>query len=191
MTVYDKFSDIQLIDLLKSGDHAAFTEIFNRYKGLMYVHAYNKLRNEDEAREVVQDMFVGIWSKRETINLKTNLAGYLYAAVRNNIFNLLKHKKIVSLYSEAFSSINEQGGFVADDLIRTKQFAALIEAEIAALPPRMRRVFELRRIENLSTKEVALELNITESTVADQMKKALRILRLRLSIVFIFYSFLF
>ena len=178
------------MDLLKSGDHAAFTEIFHRYSSLLYAHAYNKLRNETEARDVVQEIFVLLWAKREELDLKTNLPGYLYTAVRNNIFNILKHKKIISAYATAFSSINEHNEVITDHLVRSRQFAALIDAEIAALPPRMRKVFELRRIEHLSNREVASMLNITESTAADQMKKALRILRMRIGLILIFATLL-
>jgi RNA polymerase sigma-70 factor (ECF subfamily) len=183
---YKTFHDVELMDLLKSSDHAAFTEIFHRYSSLLYSHAYNKLRNETEARDVVQEIFVLLWAKREELDLKTNLPGYLYTAVRNNIFNMLKHKKIISAYATVFSSINEQSEVITDHLVRSKQFAAIIDAEIAALPPRMRKVFELRRIEHLSNREVALMLNITESTAADQMKKALRILRMRIGLILIF-----
>jgi RNA polymerase sigma-70 factor (ECF subfamily) len=183
---YKTFHDVELMDLLKSSDHAAFTEIFHRYSSLLYSHAYNKLRNETEARDVVQEIFVLLWAKREELDLKTNLPGYLYTAVRNNIFNMLKHKKIISAYATVFSSINEQSEVITDHLVRSKQFAAIIDAEIAALPPRMRKVFELRRIEHLSNREVALMLNITESTAADQVKKALRILRMRIGLILIF-----
>ncbi len=187
---YKAFQDIELMDLLKSSDHAAFTEIFHRYSSLLYSHAYNKLRNETEARDVVQEIFVLLWAKREELDLKTNLPGYLYTAVRNNIFNILKHKKVISAYAETFTFINEHNQVLTDHLIRSKQFAALIDAEIAALPPRMRKVFELRRIEHLSNREVATMLNITESTAADQMKKALRILRMRIGLILIFATLL-
>lgn len=164
---------------MKQGDHAAFTEIFNRYTNLLYLHAYNKLRNDTEARDVVQEMFIRLWDKRTLIDEGNNLSGYLYRSVMNGIFNLLKHKKVVTNYADAFSRVPYQSGGT-DHLIREKQLKAFIEAEISALPPRMRAVFELRRNEHLSNKEVADRLEITESTAADQMKKALKILRSKL-----------
>lgn len=182
--MYKDLQDEQLSALLKRGDHVAFTEIFNRYTSLLYLHAYNKLRNDTEARDVVQEMFIRLWDKREAIDENNNLAGYLYRAVMNGIFNVLKHKKVVSSYAETFSRVPHQRGGT-DHLIREKQLAAMIAAEINALPPRMREVFELRRNEFLSNKQVAEQLNITESTVADQMKKALKILRAKMGMHFI------
>jgi len=75
MAEYNTFQDTELVDLLKSGDHAAFTEIFHRYSPLLYSHANNKLRNDTEARDVVQEIFVKLWAKREELDLKTNLPG--------------------------------------------------------------------------------------------------------------------
>ncbi|WP_164108529.1 MULTISPECIES: RNA polymerase sigma factor [Sphingobacterium] len=177
MKLHTHYNDQQLTELMQADDHAAFTEIFNRYSALIYSHAYNKLRNEEEARDVVQEMFINLWIKRASLDPQNNLSGYLYTAVRNGVLNLIKHKKVVTNYADLFSQINLQYTASTDHLIREKQFAALIEAEIAALPPRMREVFELRHKEHLSNKEIAEKMQIAESTVADQMKKALRILK--------------
>lgn len=188
-TAYNELSDGELTILLTKGDHSAFTEIFNRYSAVLYSHAYNKLRNESDARDVVQEMFINLWARREKLDGANNLSGYLYTAVRNSIFNLIKHQKVTAAYAENFSKINEQSGIITDHLIREKQFAAMIEAEIANLPPRMREVFELRRKENLSNKQIAERLNLAESTVADQMKKALRILRVRIGLILIIIGY--
>ncbi|HWW41301.1 sigma-70 family RNA polymerase sigma factor, partial [Pedobacter sp.] len=97
-------------------------------------------------------------------------------------------KKVISGYMESFFAPEVNREEYADHLIRERQFAALIAAEIEALPPRMREVFELRRLENLSNKEVARRLNITESTAADYMKKAMKILKPRIGLILILAS---
>lgn len=114
-----------------------------------------------------------------------NLSGYLYTTARNAVFDLLRHKVHVDAYAESYTRFVEDNVAETDYLIREKQFAAMIEAEIAALPPRMREVFELRRVENLSNKEIAEKLNLSEHTVKDQMKKALKILRPKIGLVII------
>lgn len=182
------YNDQQLLDLLKKGDEAAFTEIYDRYSALLLIHADNKLHDEDEARDVVQDVFVRLWEKRDQINVSSNLSGYLYNTVRNQIFNMIKHQKVISTYTKGLLDANTNNQIYADHLIREKQFAAMIEAEIAALPPRMRQVFELRRLESLSNKEVAAKLGITELTATDQMKKAMKILRIRIGLMIIIAS---
>jgi RNA polymerase sigma-70 factor (ECF subfamily) len=185
MADYSTYTDQELTILLKAGDHQAFTVVFNRYSGLLYAHAFNKLRNEADARDVVQEMFISLWAKHLNLDAGNNLSGYLYTSVRNSIFNMIKHKKVVSAYAETFTRINEQYTASTDHLVRERQFSAMIENEIAALPTRMRAVFDLRRLENLSNKEIAKRLDITESTVADQMKKALRILKPKIGLIMI------
>ncbi|CAM4045289.1 RNA polymerase sigma-70 factor, ECF subfamily [Pedobacter westerhofensis] len=185
---YEKMTDDDLLFRLKNDDHLAFTEIFNRYSQLLYAHAYNKLRIESDARDVLQEMFMKFWDKRSSLEQGNNLAGYLFIALRNTIFNLIKSRSRVSAYAETFTQVNADSGIYTDTLIREKQFSAMIEAEIANLPPRMRAVFELRRKEHLSNKEVAARLGITESTSADQMKKAVRILKNKIGLVwFVLY----
>jgi RNA polymerase sigma-70 factor (ECF subfamily) len=188
MPNHKTYNDQQLLDLLKNGDEAAFTEIYDRYSALLLIHADNKLHDEDEARDVVQDVFVRLWEKRDQINVSSNLSGYLYSTVRNQIFNMIKHQKVISTYTKGLLDANTNNQIYADHLIREKQFAAMIEAEIAALPPRMRQVFELRRLENLSNKEVAAKLGVTELTATDQMKKAMKILRIRIGLMIIIAS---
>ncbi|MCX2478200.1 RNA polymerase sigma-70 factor [Pedobacter sp. MC2016-15] len=173
---------------MKNNDHHAFTEIFNRYSQLLYGHAYNKLRIESDARDVLQEMFMKFWDKRGSLEEGNNLSGYLFVALRNTIFNLIRSKARIKSYAETFSKTNADSGIYTDTLIREKQFAAMIEAEIAKLPPRMREVFELRKKQNLSNKEVAVRLGITESTSADHMKKAVRILKSKIGLLwFVLY----
>lgn len=182
MPSYQAHTDQELVVLLRAGDHMAFSEIFSRYNKLLYSHAYNKLRKEDEAQDIVQDIFVKLWERHGEVQ-DINLSGYLFTMVRNKILNLLSHNKIVSNYSEYLQKYLPGETGATDHLIREKQLAEIIEAEIAALPPRMREIFELSRNQHLSNKEIAQQLQLSEHTVADQIKKSLRALRLRIGLI--------
>lgn len=186
MVIYSKYTDQELTFLLRSGNEAAFTEIFKRYSALLYKHTFNKIRDAEEARDIVQEVFSKLWSKHAELDFKTlNVAGYLYSTARNAVFDLLRHKTYVDAYAASYTKFTAGGIAETDYLVREKQFAEIIEAEIAALPSGMRTVFELRRIENLSNKEIAERLNLSEHTVKDQMKKALRILRPKIGLMII------
>lgn len=189
MDAYAELSDQELTHLLKSGDHDAFTEIFNRYNSLLYVHAYHKLKDGDAAKDVVQDVLSAIWIKRDQLDAGNNLGGYLYTALRNKIFDLLARQEVSNKHLQSLQQFLSHGSVIADHLVREKQLAAIIEREIAALPPRMREVFVLSRREHLTYKEIAERLAISEETVKDQVKKALKILRPRIGamIALIFY----
>lgn len=185
MSSYSVLTDQELATYFREGDRHAFAEIFERYNDLLYAHAYNKLRNKEEARDIVQDVFVRFWNKHAEIELKSNLSGYLYVMMRNSIFSLMSHKSVVNNYAASFNQFKYEGEAITDHLVREKQLAAIIEREIAALPPRMREVFELSRMENLSNKQIAERLGLSEFTVADQVKKALRVLRLRIGLALV------
>lgn len=191
MTDYQNFTDQELTALLKNGDHSAFTEIYHRYKRLLYTHAYQRLRNEAEVDDIIHELFTTLWLKRDSIQFNTNLSGYLYTAVRNRILDYVAHQKVASTYLSSFAGFLNQSENFTDFLLREKQLSALIDKEIAALPLKMRAVFELSRRENLSHEEIANRLGITKKTVKSQVNNALKILRSRLSIIAWIFFILF
>ena len=189
MISYTELSDGELANLLQRGDRVAFTEIYNRYKYLLYLHAYKRLRDADEAEDLIHDLFAVLWNNRESFILKTHLSGYLYTAVRNRIFKLLAHKDVESVYISSFLEAGEKAVNITDHLVRENQMNLLIEKEIAALPLKMREIFEMSRKQHLSHKEIADELQISEQTVSKQVTNALKILRTKLG-MFTFLVFL-
>lgn len=190
MLDYDVLPDCELITMLKAGDSQAYAVIYDRYKVLMFSHACKKIADPDEAQDILQDVFLSLWNRREQISESENLAGYLYTSIRNKTFNLIAHHKIRSGYEASMLHFAETGTVAADHLVREKQFSALIEEEIAALPAKMKEIFVLSRKEHLKNKEIALKLDISEHTVATQIKRALRILKTRLGVV-VYLSFFF
>ena len=179
MPDYSTYSDIELTDLLRAGKHDAYAEIYNRYIFPLLNHANNKLRNREEAKDIVQEVFTMLWSKRESLQI-TNLSGYLYTSVRNIILNQIVHKEVQERYIHSMVRFSEEGSPITDHLIREHQLSELIEKEIAALPAKMRHVFELNRKSHLSHKEISIALNISEQTVSKHITNALRILRTKL-----------
>lgn len=187
---YKQFSDFDLIELLREGDETAFTEIYERYKWILYNHAYKKLKSREEAKDVIQELFAGLWTKRSTVSFNSNLSGYLYTAMRNKILNLIAHQQVADKYIDSLERFTNQGNFITDHLIRERQLAQQIEKEIASLPPKMKTLFLLSRKEHLSHREIACKMEISEETVKRQMKNALKTLRLKLG-MFSFFIIIF
>lgn len=185
---YSSYSDNELVELLKSGDQAAFTEIYERYFWLLHSHAYKWMRNRDDAKDILHELFSNLWAKRETLVLKDKLAPYLYAAVRNRIFNQLAREKYSVQYSDSLEAFIDHGECVTDHLIREKMLIEVIEKGIAKMPKKMRQVFEMSRKQQLSHKEIAEQLNISEDTVRKHVQHGLRILRPKLQMIFIIWS---
>lgn len=173
-------TDAELLENLPMGDDKAFTEIYNRYFGVLYVHAYKILGNDEEAKDAVQDVFSSLWTRRESITLSASLASYLYSSVRNKVFDILQHRKVEIKYTDSLRDFIEAGYVITDHQIREKELTAHIDKEIAALPPKMKLIFELSRKSYYTHREIAVELKLSEQTVKTQVKNALRILRLKL-----------
>ena len=188
MTPHSKTSEDQLVQLLKEGDHSAYTEIYNRYFYLLYTHAYKKLQDEDQAKDIIQDIFATLWFKRE-FNLNTdNLAGYLFTAVRNRIFDLFSHEQVKAKYISSLNDYLETHIHApTDHLTRENELKAYIEKAVQALPPKMKRMFEMSRKENLSHKEIAAKLGTSENNVSTQITAALRVLRTKLGVIVLIF----
>jgi len=180
MSSYSILSDKELTSLIKGGDEASFAEIYNRFYGILYLHAYKRLNNEEEARDVIHELFAALWTKRESFEIETNLSGYLYSSIRNRILDIITHKKVEEKYIDSLQNYIDHDFNYADHLVRERDLTSLIEKEISFLPDRMREIFQLSRKSHLSHKEIAILLGLSEQTVRTQVKKALKVLRLRL-----------
>lgn len=190
MNLYSKSSDTELVSFLKKGDQVAYTEIFERYKAILYKHAFRLLNDEEEANDVIQDLFLVLWQKRESIHLTTSLSSYLYGAVRNRIFDIITHQKVVAKYLYSIKNFVEHGDYITDDYVRGRELAKIIEREINALPPKMREVFELSRQGDLSYKEIGQRLNISDKTVKQQVHNAVKILKVKINTYLSLFPFL-
>lgn len=178
---YKRCTDQELISLIKLGDEQSFEEVFNRYSSLLYSYAYKKLHNRDEAKDIVQDLFIKLWNARVVFEVKTSLKSYLYRSVLNSIINKVKHDLVKEEYVNSLQHLIDQSAEESDYKIREKDIQKLVDLEIAALPRKMREVFMMRRKEFLSNKEVAEKLELSEQTVETHMKRALKVLRKRLA----------
>ncbi len=180
MPAYSEYADHNLLDLLKEDDQLAYTEIFERYCKILVNHAYKMLGNRDEANDVVQEVFLSIWNKRQELIVTGSLSSYLYKATKNRILNHIAHEKVVSDYADSISNFIENDYVLADSNLREEELEAIIAKEIALLPEKMREVFLLRKVEELSYDEIALQLNITDKTAKQQVYNSLKILREKL-----------
>lgn len=179
-------SDDELLEAFQSGDQQAYRQIYDRYWQLLYRHSCNMIRNEEEAKDVVQEVFTTLWLKKAEI--RPPVAAFLYTASRNRILNQIKHLKIEARYAEQRKAILDNPGMILpDQQVIERDFERLIEAGIQSLPPKMRRIFELSRKEFKTHQEISEELNISSLTVKRQVSNALSILKNKLDSFFTFF----
>lgn len=184
MSNYQLLSDVELLDLLRAGDHAVYTEIYHRYYYLIFFHAHKKLRDENEAKDMVQELFINLWEKRASIPDVHHLAGYLITIIRNKMFDRFAHQKVESKYISSIKDYVNSGHIGNTDyLVREKEFQHYVDQAIMGLPQKMREVFELSRKSNLTYKEIAEKLTISERTVNNQISNALSRLKTKLGLL--------
>jgi len=182
-TEYNKLSDTELLSYLRNGDEKAFNEIYNRYKVILHLHAYNKLGDFKEAKIVIQNMFLQIWNNKQKLIEISNVSGYFYRIVKTMILNIIADKKISFKHEESFNKFMARDMGTSDLNAREKELAHIIEQEIDALPPKTRAVFTLSRRLNLSHSEISLRLGLEESAVKYHIKTALKVLKTKLGLV--------
>lgn len=185
---YSKLDDSELAAALQRGDSHAFKEVYQRYSELLYLFAYRKLKHEEEAKDVVHDVFAWLVENGRKLTLKTSLSGYLYKSVLNRIFDIFRKQDTFRRYVDQGEHFIDVDSTETDYLIREKDIRAVIDREIAAMPPRMREVYELRYREHLTADQISGKLGITPQTVATHLKHATRHLRDKLGVVvFVLY----
>ena len=177
MGSYTKLSDVELIAFLRTGDHAAFTEIYNRYWEILADAAYQRLRSREDAEEVVQEVFVNLYIRREEISPKSALVAYLKTALKYKVIDAyraqqLHYGHINNLIQEAIVS-----PVAADDQMDIKELQRRVREAAGKLPEKCREVFMMSRFEQLSHQEIADRSGISISTVKKHLHKAMQILR--------------
>ena len=182
--------DHELTVLLREGDHAAYAELYQRYNQLLFVHAYKRLKDEEQAKDIVHEFFAALWAKRSSLYFKSSLIGYFFTSVNNRIIDYFLHKDVQNKYIASFAGFAASENKKTDHLIREKQLLLLIENEVQQLPPKMREIFQLSRSEYLSHKEIAEKLSISEKTVDRQISNALFRLKTKLGLLVFFAYFI-
>ncbi|MGJ1266917.1 RNA polymerase sigma-70 factor [Sphingobacterium spiritivorum] len=158
----------------------AYTELYNRYAMVLYYKVNHMLRDEESAKDLVHDIFTSLWDRKELIKHGDNLAGYLYISARNRVFKFIEKGKIRNNYLLSIASYLTNSSNETYELLDERELMVMLVQEIGKLPKKMRTVFELSRFENLTHREIALKMGITEKTVKTQVHNALTILRNKL-----------
>lgn len=157
-----------------------FEVLFNKYYAGLCFYAYKFVQNKEAAKDLVQDVFVKSWDKRNDFNTELSIKNFLYISLRNSSLNYLRHsvveKKFIEL-SDIDARENEKG---LSNLIKAEVVMSL-RAAVDKLPEGCRMVLKLAYFEGLKNDEIAAELGISVNTVKTQRQRAMKLMRLSLS----------
>jgi RNA polymerase sigma-70 factor (ECF subfamily) len=170
-------TDEALVLMLRRGQTSALHEIFMRYHGRLYRTVAGLLLDDEQAKDIVQEIFIDLWNRRDTSDIQT-LQPYLISAVRFKALTYLRNGKVTAQHLaliERIQFVNQ-----TEDAINVRELNQSLQLALSELSPRCKQVFELSRFENLTYKQIASRLGITPKTVEVQIHKALILLRKKL-----------
>lgn len=166
-----------LLIKLKNGDATAFEEIYNQYRSKIYTYALKLSKSTVVAEEIVQEVFIKIWQKREQLNPELHFGAYLKKITLNHVLNHLKKvAREKTLQNELFNYLSLIRNNAEDSLLE-KELLKTYEEAIAQLPPQKKIIYQLSRNEELSHDEIAKKLNISKNTVKNHMVEATKFIR--------------
>ncbi|HEV8364797.1 MAG TPA: RNA polymerase sigma-70 factor [Gemmatimonadaceae bacterium] len=176
----DPATDVALLARLREGDEAAFDTIFRTWYEQLVALGDRMLRDRAAAEEIVQEVMLELWRRRDRLSTEGSAQAYLFTATRNRVLNYLRHLR-VRAKGEPFLLPDEAAPDRADSAAVESEIEAAIRGAITELPPRCREVFELSRIQGLKYSEIAQTLGVSVKAVEAQIGKALKLLRERLA----------
>ena len=179
MAAIQSLTDLELVALLKQGQEAAFTEIYHRYWSSLYATANNILGDCELSKDTIQTVFISIWQRRTEINIQ-NLKAYLQQAVRFAVFKTIREQKVSDAFYERLAQVTVD--IINDNPLLFKEQQELLNNLINTLPQDCREAYYLSREENLTYKQIAFQLSISEKTVEKRLSKSLNHIRNGLSI---------
>jgi RNA polymerase sigma-70 factor (family 1) len=175
MQALDGYNDEHLFALLQESNEAAFNTIFSRYSKRLYIEAYNRLQDEDEGNDIVQEVFCWLWEKRKSLDTPQCLKAYLVQVVRYKCIDLIRKKSSTRGKKQQYTWLADT--YTTTTAIETKELGRQLSAAIDSITPASRQAFEQLYLQKKSLKEIADQMNINVQSVKNHIHRALKVLR--------------
>ena len=179
MSIPENDTDLHLLSLIRQNDHKAFETLFDRYWYRMFKYALSVIRSREEAEEIVQELFAGLWQKRQELDI-LNLSHYLFVAVRRKIIDRARAKFTQAKYWEYYKIHIPEYDSSTEDAVAYNELTHELETAIGNLPEKSQKIFRLSRFEGWSVPEISRSLKLSERAIEYHITRSLAHLRLHL-----------
>lgn len=162
--------------LLKTDPNKALKLLYDTFYDPMCHQVYVILKDEVVAEDIVQEVFMAMWKRKDDLDIQTSLEGYLRRSCRNRALNYIRDNAVKWEEDSVLENISADQ-YSTDELLAYDDLNSKIQYEISQLPEKCGLIFSLSRYEELTYNEIASQLDISVKTVENQISKALKILR--------------
>jgi RNA polymerase sigma-70 factor (family 1) len=175
-----KYNEALVLQQLARGSEQAFTQLFDRYQVRIFATANSILKSREHAQEIVQEVFLRVWTNREKFSKVENAEAYIFIMARNLTLKFLR--KLLNERSCQFQFAIEHEGVdnTIEHLLLDKEYDKIVNQTLAMLPSQQRQVYHLARVDGLTHADIAQKMNISPWTVSNHMKSALKFIRQKL-----------
>jgi len=166
----------EVTGLLINGDHGAFEYIYKTYWYKIFLVAYRKTKSKETAEELVQELFLNLWNKRESLKIN-QLEHYLFSSIKHSIFAYYASQSLKHKYIESARNQVESENSVIEAAIAVDEIHIALLKGLETLPDKTKKVFQMSRFENLSVHQIAKKLELSDKAVEYHLTKSLKILK--------------
>ena len=168
--------DSHLIELWRTGNESAYRALFDRYFYKLYNYTSKLVADKRISEEIVMDVMLAVWQKRDMLNSNLSLSAYLYRSVKNRLIDHLRKQNLPTVSLDQ-TTIEPPSAFITDSRLLHKELECLYRSSLNRLPPQKKRIFTMSREEGSSYKEIANRLQLSKNTVENHMVAALRLMK--------------
>jgi RNA polymerase sigma-70 factor (family 1) len=173
MKLFAQLSDDDLFHLFSNGDENAFTALYERYAAFLFNTAIIKLKDKEEAQEIVQNVFISLWSNKKA-DIQ-DIRAYLFSAVYNQCNNIIRSNSSVRYHQQQYGQLKER--YTTEVPIERKELNQELVAAINMITPGSKEAFIKLYLQRKRLKEIALEMDINVQSVKNHIQHALKTLR--------------
>lgn len=168
--------DSQLVELWRMGNENAYRALFDRYFYRLYHYTLKFIHDGRVSEEIVMDVMLAVWQKKQQLNSNRSLSAYLYKSVRNRLIDYLRKQSLPTVSLDQ-TAIEPSADCITDGRLLHKEMECLYKTGLDRLPPQKKRIFTMSREEGSSYQEIADRLQLSKNTVENHMVAAIRLLK--------------
>ena len=180
METVPKDQDKQVVEQLRIGSKDAFHFLFDTFGPKIHAFAMSYLKNEADAEELLQEVFLKLWEIRANIDSSRNIKSFLFKICINLIYDFIRRKNIEQAYLDYSGRSNPSFADNTWDEVIYNDMLNNLQQLVTLMPEQRQRIFKMSKEEGLSNEEIAQQLNLSRRTVENQLYRAVSFLKVKL-----------